>query len=272
VIRIIRWIIINLLPLAACCEIVAQQQTIVDSPQITKNTDSFLRESATVMLNNGIGHHLGSGVIVANKSDGVWIASNHHVIGINKVVCVTTKNQLTKAGLVVRTKQIQGHQGLDVALIWMPSTKSTTELIPKVSETKRGAKDFPVVVATGFPTPLHNSGDTPRYTERAGLLIPLLKKPLQDGLNLAYTAAIHKGMSGGGIFLGDKLIGINSAHREPLWPGHWHDARGKEINKQLNKKLDLVSLGISSNMIKRILEATIKPTDAEISKLLGDDC
>jgi len=114
--------------------------------------------------------------------------------------------------------------------------------------------------------------DDPAYSEKPGLLVPLLKAPLEEGLDLAYTATVDKGMSGGGIFLGRELIGINSAHRDPLWPGQWHDERGQAVDELLNQKLDLVSMGISSKQIDQTTKAVKPPNNAELNRWVGIDC
>ncbi|MDA7435793.1 hypothetical protein N8630_02015, partial [Synechococcus sp. AH-601-C19] len=235
-----RWISASLLALSASCVVAAPQQATKNSQQVTKITDTFRRESATVLLRDANGQQLGSGVIVAAERHGLLVVSNRHVVGIKRLVCVDSIDRSSKTGIVVTKQPMSQHKELDVVLIWMPTTKEMTAQTAVIAEKGLKGNDFSMVVATGFPTPLSTSSDKPVYSERPGLLIPLIQTPMQDGIDLAYTAAIQKGMSGGGIFHGIELIGINSAHSEPLWPGRWLDARGKEVNEQLNQKLDLV--------------------------------
>jgi hypothetical protein len=66
------------------------------------------------------------------------------------------------------------------------------------------------------------------------LLLPLLRQPLQGGFDLSSTAAVQKGMNGGGVFLGSQLIGFNGTHPEPLWPGVLHSETGRPIEPALN--------------------------------------
>lgn len=267
-----RWISAGLLALSASCAIAAPQQRTKNLEQVTKTTDAFRREAATVLLRDANGQHLGSGVIVAAASRGLWVVSNRHVVGTKRAMCVVTADRLAIAGLVVTKQQISQQKELDLALIWIPTTRRETALIAEVAAKAPRGNNLPLVVATGFQTPLDTSSDGSVYGESSGLLIPLLKTPLQDGLDLAYTAAIKKGMSGGGLFLGSELIGINSAHSEPLWPGHWLDARGQEVNNQLNQKLELVSLGISSQVINQTIKSSEPPTDAETNQLMDMEC
>jgi len=267
-----RWICASLFALSASCGVAAPQHATKNYHQVTKVTDAFRRESATVLLRNANGQHLGSGVIVAAATRGFWVVSNRHVVGIKKLVCVVSIDRSSIPGMVITKHPMSQQKELDVALIWMPTTKEMTAQTAVVVENAPEANDLPLVVATGFPTPLRTSIEKPVYSERPGLLIPLLKTPLQDGIDLAYTADIQKGMSGGGLFLGIELIGINIAHSEPLWPGRWRDASGEEVNEQLNQKLDLVSLGISAQVISQAIKGAKTPTDAEIRRLKETEC
>lgn len=129
------------------------------------------------------------------------------------------------------------------------------------------------MVATGFPTPSNSTSiDGPAYSERPGLLVSLLKEPLREGLDLTYTSLIEKGMSGGGVFLGSELIGINSAHREPLWPGQWLDRGGRAVDEKLNEKLNLVSLGLSGQQINQEIKAAAMPRANDLNQLVGVEC
>jgi hypothetical protein len=66
-------------------------------------------------------------------------------------------------------------------------------------------------------------------------------------------------MSGGGVFQGRRLIGINGAHANPLWPGQWKDQGNKPVSAILNRKLEQVSLGIPLQTIKLKLKTTTAP-------------
>lgn len=129
-----------------------------------------------------------------------------------------------------------------------------------------------MVVSTGFPTPMNSPIDGPAYIEEPGLLVPLLKVPLEDGLDIAYTATVDKGMIGVGIFLGSDLIGINSAHRDPLWPERWSNARGQPADEQLNLKLGRVSLGLSARWINRLIYVITPLSTSRIEQLDNINC
>ena len=160
---------------------------------------------------------------------------------------------------------------VDLALIWLPGDEKVAFPAAAIKDESLIAQDLPLVVATGFPTPSIRSDIDPSYRESMGLLVPLLSSPLQDGLDLAYTAYVDKGMSGGGVFHGNDLIGINSAHRDPLWPGQWRDGRGRAVEQTLNEKLDTVSLGIPPNRSRQLLAAK-QPSASDLNSLMQPVC
>jgi len=261
----------SLLILSALCATAAQQQSNqVSDPPATKSSEATRRNAVTVLLREAGGQQRGSGVLVSAATGGLWVVSNRHVVGDTRTVCVVMSDRSVRAGLVVKQRQ---RQKLDLALIWLPSAQREAVLVAEVTEQVPAADALPVVVATGFPTPLGSASiDGPMYSERQGLLVPLLKEPLQDGLDLTYTSSVEKGMSGGGVFLGSDLIGINSAHRDPLWPGQWRNAKGQPLTELLNEKLDLVSLGISGKQINQAIKTAAAPRAAELNALVGVRC
>ena len=177
------------------------------------------------------------------------------------------------AALVVPLQSQQKNRELDLALIWLPHVEQGSANVAGLSEKAIEAKGLPLVMATGFPTSISGTSiDGPTYSERPGLLVPLLSEPIQDGLDLAYTALIDKGMSGGGVFLGRELIGINSAHRDPLWPGQWRNKKGQSVSENLNEKLDLVSLGLSIKHINQVIKAAAMPKENDLKRLVGVEC
>lgn len=266
-----RWICSSLLVLTASYATARPQESNKNSgPIATSGIDAARRQAVTLLLREAGGQQLGSGVLAAKAVGGLWVASNRHVVAGQSTVCVVMADRSVRAGLVVQQQQ---RQKLDLALIWLPSAQREAVLVAEVTERAIAAHALPLIVATGFPTPLGSASiDGPTYSERPGLMVPLLKEPLQDGLDLTYTAAIEKGMSGGGVFLGSDLIGINSAHREPLWPGQWRDGKGEAVAEQLNQKLDLVSLGLSSKQINQVIRTTPAPGGAELNRLIGIEC
>ena len=242
------------------------------TPEAAARNEAAIRQALTVLLREANGQQLGSGVLVSQGPSGAWVATNRHVVAGQKKVCVVTSDRRSAAAMVLPVTNEGGRGPIDLALIWLPGDEKNTAPAAAMKEEPYIAQDLPLVVATGFPTPLSRPVDGPQYNENTGLLVPLLRSPLQDGLDLTYTASVEKGMSGGGVFLGSELIGINSAHREPLWPGKWRDGRGREIDEVLNEKLDLVSLGISAKQIKEAVTSAKQPSSVDLNALIGFAC
>ena len=230
------------------------------------------RQSVTVLLREPAGNQLGSGVLVGSATGGHWVVSNRHVVQQQKAVCVVGADRKATAALVLPARNGKHTQELDLALVWLPRSGKDALMVAPLAPLRLDARQLPLVIATGYPTPLHASPDGSPYSENEGLLLPMLQRPLEGGFDLAYTAAVQKGMSGGGVFNGGELIGINGAHANPLWPGQWRDQRGKAVDEQLNSKLELVSLGISADVIRAELKDAAVPGSELLRILSGVDC
>ena len=189
-----------------------------------------------------------------------------------KTICLGNGPRSKAAALVVSGKALGRNEPLDLALVWLP--RRDRELLSQavLAQTPPVASKLPLVVSTGYPTPLQKQADGPSYSEKPGLLVPLLSSPLEGGFDLAYTSTVEKGMSGGGVFIGGVLIGINGAHANPLWPGQWNDQRGKPVETALNRKLELVSLGLSIPTIQAAIKAAVTPNARALSLLQGVRC
>ena len=271
-----RWISAGALVLTTGCAFASPELTQIikpkSQPKASPTHQAAQRQALTVLVRDLNGEQLGSGVFVARAAAGRWLATNQHVVKNRTAVCVVTSDQRSASALAFPQRKEKGKGFLDLALIWLPVHETTPAVVAAIKEEPYTAKDLPLVVATGFPTPLDRPVGGPQYTERPGLLLPLLRLPLQEGLDLTYSANVEKGMSGGGVFLDDELIGINSAHRNPLWPGQWRDGDGRVVDQMLNQKLDLVSLGISAKHIKNAVLSTNQPTLQDLRKLIDHDC
>lgn len=236
-------------------------------------TDATQRQSVTALVRDRQGTQLGSAVVVGSALGGYWLATNRHVVLDQRAVCVVTAERQALAALVIAAPLDELRGELDLSLLWLPRRSGTQPLsVAAIKKFSANAAEFPVVTATGYPTPLQAKPDGPQYTENDGLLLPLLRQPLEGGFSLAYTAAVEKGMSGGGVFTGRDLIGINGAHANPLWPGQWKHPNGKAVNDQLNRKLELVALGIASPVIQQSLLTARAPTALQLDALTEMRC
>jgi hypothetical protein len=236
------------------------------------------RRHVTALLTTVPGDPLGSGVVVGYRAGGYLLATSQHVVEGLQRVCVSRFDVKTTAAQVLRPKgRSQQPKSLDLALLWQPDSpdsakKGKKPILANVEGPLPSAATFPVITTSGFPTPSHTSLPEPQYTEANGLLLPLLTRPLQGGFDLTSTAAVRKGMSGGGVFLDARLIGINGTHADPLWPGALLDASGQPVDALLNQKLELVSLGLSVSNVRQALKAAELPNPNERKGLASLSC
>ena len=224
---------------------------------IVKSSDqgaiTNISKSTTVRISSGDNH--GSGVIV-RENDGIYlVVTNDHVLISGAEHCIESAG----GGFYQGFHLPMINDKVDLALLWFKSERGI-EPVAHFASSPAAVIDesIQIVLATGFP-------DNQRYEERAGLTVPLLKKPLEGGYNLTYTSDIDKGMSGGGIFnLNNELIGINAAHQEALWDATWTYQSGEPVAASLNKKLDLVAIGLNIISIDKALKAIAIPSSEMI--------
>lgn len=236
-----------------------------------------LRRSVTMLLTTAGGDPLGSAVVVGTAEGGRWLVTSRHVVETVTRVCVMPSTGEAKAAQVLPFREPASRQALDVALLWQPDANTSPSTpnptaVAQWASPMPSAADFPVVTASGYPAASDNSQPTPRYTESTGLLLPLLTVPIEGGFDLTSTVAVGKGMSGGGLFLGDRLIGINGTHAHPLWTGVLLSESGTPIDAGLNQRLELVSLGVSANPIQHLIRSSVRPSRRELRGLDGLTC
>jgi S1-C subfamily serine protease len=229
------------------------------------------RMAVTALLRDLKGDPIGSAVVVAAGAGGHWLATNRHVVEGHVRVCVVIADQRRRPALWLEQDRRSNNKSLDLALLWLPVGNDPALVTALMAPDPVLASQLPVVVATGFPTRQQGKADGEAgYREASGLLLPLLPQPLEGGFDLAYTAAVEKGMSGGGVFVGDRLIGINGSHPHPLWPGRWKQQNGKPISDQLNQQVELVALGLSVAAIQERLKQASPPAEQATSKWEGE--
>ena len=246
---------------SALCLLASQSAAFsAPKPPSPQALHQALRQSATVLLRQPGGEQLGSAVIVAKAKAGYWLVTNRHVVRGLSDVCVVTSDRKAFTARVLGAPANSRRPELDLAFVWLPANDQLLIVTPpKPFDSK--ADPIPLVIATGYPVSDLPSQDGPIYSEKEGLLLPLLDRPLQGGFQLSYTGSITPGMSGGGIFRDGVLIGINGAHSDPLWAGNWSYLNGQPVPNTIDQKLDLLSLGIPSDTIAQQLDRLVAPTD-----------
>jgi S1-C subfamily serine protease len=207
------------------------------------------------------GEQRGSAVILARASGGTWLVTNRHVVDGESKVCVRTADGRLWSGL----KVLPGKGGgLDVAFLWLAGADDLP-LARFATPAKASGEPwgFPLVTATGYPVREEPQQQPPVHRELAGLLLPLLPRPLEGGMQLATTATVRKGMSGGGLFDDQgKLIGLNTTHADPLWSAPLREEGGIALPPELNRKLERVALAIPLPRFLPLLAALLSPGSA----------
>ena len=239
--------------------------------------DEVMRRGVTMLLTTPKGEPLGSAVVVGLEPGGRWLATSRHVVDTLSRVCVVSPSSKAGAAHVMPSREPPSRLALDVAFLWQPTPPrqvdaTTLRLLAFWADPMPDASAFPVVTASGFPAPVNAQSPMPRYTETTGLLLPLLRQPIEGGFDLTSTVAVGKGMSGGGLFLGGRLVGINGTHAHPLWSGVLLSSMGEPLDPGLNARLEQVSLGVSSTTIRRKLKESVEPTARELKGLEGLIC
>ena len=199
------------------------------------------RHASVVRIRSGDNH--GSGVIVKESNGGFLVVTNQHVINNENVHCIESSSGARYEGILLPLAENK----IDLALLWFISGENEEQVANLAFAESNLNEPIKFVIATGYPA-------AKAYTERPGLTMPLLHHPLEGGYKLTYTSNIDKGMSGGGVFdEHDRLIGINAAHQEPLWNVNRKYQSGRPVIANLNRKLDLVALGLEVQLVKSAL-------------------
>jgi len=212
-------------------------------------------EDVTLAVLDVSGNHLGSAVSIQTGKGLLWAVTNRHVVGNLSRVCLASKKGIVyKFNVISSTTDKRHNSKLDIAFLWAP-IESTRGLPVARWQNQPGIKadTLPIVEALGYPASSYAQGMKAELSKSSGLVVPILDDELEEGFDVTYTAQIQKGMSGGGVFANQRLVAINGAHSEPLWPVTWQSRAGKPIAKDINEKLALVSIGISMEVISREL-------------------
>lgn len=209
------------------------------------------------------GEPRGSAIILGRGHGGSWLATSRHVVDGEGRVCVRTSDGRNRPATTVLSGQ---DRQLDVAFLWLPGSDRLPAAIPAAATGRSAGTpwEFPIVVASGYP--VGDQQQRPSYRERRGLLLPLLPGPLEGGMQLATTAAVHKGMSGGGLFDDqERLIGLNTSHADPLWPAPLKREGGKALSPELNRRLELVALAIPAARFLPLLAGLQPPGQSPVA-------
>lgn len=230
------------------------------SPQaavaVTPSSPAVSPAAVTALLLSQ-GEQRGSGVLLQRVAGGTWLVTNRHVVDGHEQLCVRTADGRLWPGIPVLPT---GAASLDLAFVWLAGNTEGLPLAvagdipPGTSGTVDKAWSFPIVRASGYPVREERLSAPPSFQEARGLLLPLLPRPLEGGMQLVITSPVRKGMSGGGLFDAQgRLIGLNATHADPLWSAPLREENGKALSAEHNHQLELVALAIPISRILPLL-------------------
>jgi tetratricopeptide (TPR) repeat protein/S1-C subfamily serine protease len=146
------------------------------------------------------------------------------------------------------TLQIQTHDGQTRTASIAPNSllKDKDLALVEFSDTR----DYPIakiraispdaeldITVTGY------SAETGQYTTDNGKIEQTSDRPLREGYSVGYSGDIVQGMSGGGIFFEDELIGINGRSAHPILSNYIYEDGTKPTDAEI-QKMRAVNWGI----------------------------
>jgi tetratricopeptide (TPR) repeat protein/S1-C subfamily serine protease len=121
----------------------------------------------------------------------------------------------------------------DIALVEFSDTRDYP--IAKISAISPDAELD--ITVTGY------SAETGQYTTDNGKIEQTSDRPLREGYSVGYSGDIVQGMSGGGIFFEDELIGINGRSAHPILSNYIYEDGTKPTDAEI-QQMRAVNWGI----------------------------
>ena len=176
----------------------------------------------------------GSGTIIAKKGDNYLILTNAHVTRNTKTLQVQTYDGHSRAARIVPNSLSENQ---DLALLEFSDTRDysiATIAEFTINQNRIGLE----VVAAGYVA------ETGQYRTTKGTLEQVSDRPLREGYSVGYSGDIVQGMSGGGIFFEDELIGINGRSAHPILSNYIYEDGIKPTDAEI-QQMRAVNWGIS---------------------------
>lgn len=183
---------------------------------------------------------IGSGVLLQQRGETYWLATNHHVLLFardDRYQVQTSDGLKHEAEIVasVRPEDIdlrvlqfrssQGYVTAPLALQWSP--------VPGQE-----------IYAAGFPFD-PDPEQSGQFAFTAGNLVRYSELAFGGGYQIGYENDIRKGMSGGPMLnAGGQLVGINGTHKNPLWGNPYIFTDGSQATGELREQMSQLSWGI----------------------------
>ncbi|MFM2378580.1 MAG: hypothetical protein RLZZ143_1158, partial [Cyanobacteriota bacterium] len=230
-------LLFSLLPQPGLTLITPAAGNISNHPILTAQGDRELTEEqflqrVTVRITSETNR--GSGTIIAKKGDNYLILTNAHVTRNTKTLQVQTYDGHSRAARIVPNSLSENQ---DLALLEFSDTRDYS--IATIAEFTINQNSIGLeVVAAGYVA------ETGQYRTTKGTLEQVSDRPLREGYSVGYSGEIVQGMSGGGIFFEDELIGINGRSAHPILSNYIYEDGTKPTDAEI-QQMRTVNWGIS---------------------------
>ncbi|WP_125731505.1 serine protease [Microcystis viridis] len=172
----------------------------------------------------------GSGIIIGKKGSIYLVLTNAHVIRGATTLQIQTHDGQTRTASIAPNSLLKDK---DLALVEFSDTR-----------------DYPIAKISAIPleagldiTVTGYSAETGQYTTDNGKIEQTSDRPLREGYSVGYSGDIVQGMSGGGIFFEDELIGINGRSAHPILSNYIYEDGTKPTDAEI-QQMRAVNWGI----------------------------
>jgi tetratricopeptide (TPR) repeat protein/S1-C subfamily serine protease len=172
----------------------------------------------------------GSGIIIGKKGSIYLVLTNAHVTRGATTLQIQTHDGQTRTASIAPNSLLKDK---DLALLEFSDTRDYA--IAKISAIPLEAGLD--ITVTGY------SAETGQYTTDNGKIEQTSDRPLREGYSVGYSGEIVQGMSGGGIFFDDELIGINGRSAHPILSNYIYEDGTKPTDAEI-QQMRAVNWGI----------------------------
>ncbi len=172
----------------------------------------------------------GSGIIIGKKGSIYLVLTNAHVTRGATTLQIQTHDGQTRTASIAPNSLLKDK---DLALVEFSDTRDYP--IAKIRAISPDAELD--ITVTGY------SAETGQYTTDNGKIEQTSDRPLREGYSVGYSGDIVQGMSGGGIFFEDELIGINGRSAHPILSNYIYEDGTKPTDAEI-QKMRAVNWGI----------------------------
>ncbi|CCI05475.1 tetratricopeptide repeat protein [Microcystis aeruginosa] len=172
----------------------------------------------------------GSGIIIGKKGSIYLVLTNAHVTRGATTLQIQTHDGQTRTASIAPNSLLEDK---DLALVEFSDTRDYP--IAKIRAISPDAELD--ITVTGY------SAETGQYTTDNGKIEQTSDRPLREGYSVGYSGDIVQGMSGGGIFFEDELIGINGRSAHPILSNYIYEDGTKPTDAEI-QQMRAVNWGI----------------------------